>query len=45
LSIDDKAIEFNKNATIQKRNFAPTYANVEPLLNEIQKKLDELLLK
>mmetsp|Transcript_21782 Transcript_21782/g.16124 ORF Transcript_21782/g.16124 Transcript_21782/m.16124 type:complete len:104 (+) Transcript_21782:498-809(+) len=43
LGIDDKAIEYNKHATVAKRNYAPGYKNVDSLLEDIQAKIDQLL--
>ncbi|CDW72136.1 UNKNOWN [Stylonychia lemnae] len=42
LSIEDKVIEKNLNFTLQKRNKAPLYANVEQLVDEIQQRIDDI---
>mmetsp|Transcript_40873 Transcript_40873/g.39450 ORF Transcript_40873/g.39450 Transcript_40873/m.39450 type:complete len:102 (+) Transcript_40873:1473-1778(+) len=45
IGIEDKYIEYNKNATVSKRNYAPLYKNIDPILKDIQQKIDEILTK
>lgn len=45
LDIDPKAYEYNTKATIIIRNKAPKFKNVDTIVNEIQKKLDEIRKK
>lgn len=42
LTIEDKSIEKNFVFTVQKRNKAPLYSNVEQLLSDVERRLEEL---